>query len=71
IFSAAIQSFDSNHGTISGILGTAIVGGAFLGLLVGAVGSISNMKWAMAINVIAFAYVFSLAVWGKGKLDVK
>ena len=30
IFSAAINSFDSNHGTISGILGTAIVGGAFL-----------------------------------------
>jgi fucose permease len=71
IFSAAIQSFDSNHGTISGILGTAIVGGAFLGWLVGAVGGFINMQWAMAINLIAFSYVFALAVWGKGKLDVK
>jgi fucose permease len=71
IFSSAINSFDSNHGTISGILGTAIVGGAFLGWLVGAVGGLMNMKWAMAINLVAFAYVFSLAVWGKGKLDVK
>ncbi|MHB8851743.1 MAG: MFS transporter [Ignavibacteriaceae bacterium] len=71
IFSAAIQSFDNNHGTISGILGTAIVGGAFLGWLVGAVGGISTMKWAMIINLIAFSYVFALAVWGKGKLDVK
>lgn len=71
IFSAAIQSFDSNHGTISGILGTAIVGGAFLGWLVGAVGGLLNMKWAMVINLIAFSYVFALAVFGKGKLDVK
>jgi fucose permease len=71
IFSSAIQSFDSNHGTISGILGTAIMGGAFLGWLVGAVGGSFNMKWAMALNLIAFSYVFSLAVWGKGKLDVK
>jgi fucose permease len=71
IFSAAINSFDSNHGTISGILGTAIVGGAFIGWLVGAVGGMMNMQWAMIINLIAFSYVFSLAVWGKGKLDVK
>jgi fucose permease len=71
IFSAAIQSFDSNHGTISGILGTAIVGGAILGWLVGAVGGFMNMKWAMVINLIAFTYVFILAVFGKGRLDVK
>ena len=71
LFSAAINSFDSNHGTISGILGTAIVGGAFLGWMVGAVGGMLTMKWAMGINMIAFAYVFALAVWGKGKLDVR
>lgn len=71
IFSAAVNSFDSNHGTISGILGTAIVGGAFIGWLVGAVGGFAGMHWAMAINLIAFGYVFSLAVWGKGKLDVE
>lgn len=71
IFSAAINSFDSNHGTISGILGTAIVGGAFLGWLVGAVGGTLNMQWAMVINLIAFTYVFALAVWGKGRLDLE
>lgn len=70
IFSAAVNSFDANHGTISGILGTAIVGGAFIGWLVGAVGGMVNMEWGMAINLIAFGYVFALAVWGKGKLDI-
>lgn len=71
IFSAAVNSFDSNHGTISGILGTAIVGGAFIGWLVGAVGGALDMKWGMLINLIAFSYVFALAIWGKGKLDIK
>ena len=32
IFSAAINSFKENHGTISGILGTAIAGGAFVSI---------------------------------------
>lgn len=63
IFSSAVNSFSNNHGTISGILGTAIVGGA--------VGGFIGMQWAMAINLIAFGYVFSLAVWGKDKLDVE
>jgi MFS transporter, FHS family, L-fucose permease len=71
IFSAAINSFKENHGTISGILGTAIVGGAVLGWLVGFTGQFSNMKWGMMINLLAFVYVFGLALWGKGKLDFK
>jgi len=70
IFSAAINSFNNNHGTISGIMGMAIVGGAFFGWLTGYTGQVLNMQWAMAINVLAFGYVFGLAVWGKGKLDV-
>ena len=70
IFSAAIQSFDKNHGAISGILCTAIVGGAFIGFLVGFTGDLLNMQAAMFINLLAFGYVFALAVWGKGKLDI-
>ena len=71
IFSATINSFKKNHGAISGILGTAIVGGAFVGWLVGYTGEHLNMNWGMIINVLAFLYVFVLAVWGKGKLDLK
>jgi len=71
IFSAAINSFTENHGTISGILGTAIVGGAVVGWLVGFSGQQLGMRWGMVVNVLAFLYVFGLAVLGKGKLDVK
>ncbi len=71
IFSGAIQTFETNHGTISGILCTAIIGGAVVGGLVGAVGEVWGMKLGMAINLLAFLYVFLLAVAGKGKLDVE
>jgi MFS transporter, FHS family, L-fucose permease len=70
IFSATIQSFDKYHGTISGILCTAVVGGALIGFLVGFVGDVWNLQAAMIINFAASFYVFALAVWGKGKLDV-
>lgn len=70
IFSATIQSFGKYHGAISGILCTAIVGGAIIGFLVGSIGDSYGMKIAMMVNFIAFLYVFAIAVWGKGKLDV-
>jgi MFS transporter, FHS family, L-fucose permease len=70
IFSATIQSFNKYHGAISGILCTAVVGGAVIGFLVGSVGDIFGMRMAMMVNFIAFFYVFVISVWGKGKLDM-
>ena len=70
IFSATIQSFDRYHGAISGILCTAVAGGAVIGFLVGAAGNSLGMRPAMLINFIAFAYVFAVSVWGKGKLEI-
>lgn len=70
VFSAVINSFDRDHGMISGLLGTAIVGGALVGWLVGSVGNCWGMVAGMAVNVPAFLYVFALSVWGKGRLDV-
>ena len=69
IFSATIQSFNRFHGAISGILCTAIVGGAIIGFLVGSVGDRFGMRAAMTVNFIAFLYVFAISVWGKGKLS--
>jgi FHS family L-fucose permease-like MFS transporter len=70
VFSGAIQSFDRYHGAISGILCTAIAGGAIIGFLVGTVGGSFGMRTAMIVNLIAFFYVFAISVWGKGKLNI-
>lgn len=69
IFSAAIQSFERYHGTISGILCLSIVGGAVIGWLVGVVGSKVNLKWGMVVSLLAFLYVLGLSIWGKGRLE--
>ncbi len=70
IFSATIQSFNKYHGAISGILCTAVAGGAVIGFLVGSVGGTFGMRTAMIINLMAFLYVFAISVWGKGKLNI-
>ncbi len=70
IFSATIQSFDKYHGAISGILCTAVAGGAVIGLLVGSVGDAFGMRTAMMVNLLAFGYVFAISVWGKGRLNM-
>jgi MFS transporter, FHS family, L-fucose permease len=69
IFSGAIQSFDKYQGTISGILCTAIVGGALLGFLVGFIGDKINLRIGMMLNFIAFFYIFLLSVFGKGNIN--
>jgi FHS family L-fucose permease-like MFS transporter len=69
IFSGAIQSFNKYQGTISGILCTAIAGGALLGYLVGFIGGSINLKAGMMLNFAAFFYVFILAVFGRGNVN--
>ncbi|MCC7010481.1 MAG: MFS transporter [Acidobacteria bacterium] len=71
VFSAVVQSFETNHGTLSGILCTAVVGGAIIGALVGAAGEAWGMRAGMALNLVPFLYVFLLAVFGRGTLDVE
>lgn len=71
IYSAVLNSFDRDHGVISGFLGTAIVGGAVIGWLVGFTGEHWGMRMGMSINVLAFLYILVIAIVGKGRLDVK
>lgn len=69
IFSGTINSFTENHGTISGLLCTAILGGALLPPLVGWVGDNFGMHAAMMVPALSFAYVFGLAVFGRAKYE--
>jgi fucose permease len=69
IFSGTINSFTEDHGTISGLLCTAILGGAIVPPLVGWVGDHFGMQAAMLVPAAAFAYVFGLALWGRAKYD--
>jgi FHS family L-fucose permease-like MFS transporter len=69
VISGTINSFTENHGTISGLLCTAIVGGALLPPLVGWVGDHFGMHAAMIVPALAFAYVFVLSIFGRAKYE--
>jgi FHS family L-fucose permease-like MFS transporter len=69
IFSGTINSFSENHGTISGLLCTAILGGALIPPLVGWVGDHFDMRMAMLVPAVCFTYVFGLAMFGRAKYE--
>jgi len=69
IMSGTINTFAENHGTISGLLCTAIMGGALLPPLVGLAGDHYGMRMAMMVPVLSFAYVFLLALFGRAKYE--
>lgn len=69
MFSGTINSFTENHGTISGLLCTAIVGGALLPPVVGWVGDRFGMHVAMLVPAVAFAYVFILSLFGRARYE--
>jgi FHS family L-fucose permease-like MFS transporter len=69
IFSGTINSFAENHGTISGLLCTAILGGALIPPLVGWMGDHFGMRMAMLVPAVCFTYVFGLAMFGRAKYE--
>jgi len=69
LFSGTINSFSENQGTISGLLCTAILGGALVPPTVGWVGDNFGMHAAMLVPAVCFAYVFGLSIFGKARYE--
>ena len=49
VFSLALNSLESNHGAFSGILCTGIVGGAVMSLIIGKIGDLIGLRFAMTL----------------------
>ncbi|MBL7473796.1 MFS transporter [Robertkochia sediminum] len=65
IFSLALNSVKEYHGTFSGILCTGIAGGAFVPFIVGALGSLISLRYAMFFLLLPLAYVLYIAFKAK------
>lgn len=63
--SLALNSVASHHGAFSGILITGIVGGAVVPLIIGALGDLLGLQWAMCFLFIPLGYILSLSFWAK------
>lgn len=74
IYGLAIESYDKKYsGMISGILCTAIIGGAVIAPVIAKVaelaGSVQEPNWkaGMFVAFACYAYIFSVGIWAKQK----
>jgi MFS transporter, FHS family, L-fucose permease len=65
IFSLALNSVSEHHGSFSGILCTAIAGGALLPLVIGRLGDWFGLRIGMTFLYITLAYILSIGFWAK------
>ena len=69
IFALALNSVQRHHGSFSGILCTAIVGGAFVSLAVGALGERVGLRGGMLLLYANLAYILSIGFWARPLVD--
>lgn len=65
IFSLALNSVKEHHGSFSGILVTAIVGGAVVPLIIGGLGDLFGLRNGMLFLYITLAYILSIGIWAQ------
>lgn len=65
IFSLALNSIESHHGSFSGILVTGIIGGAIIQIIIGRLGDIFGLRIGMLFIYLTLGYVFSVGLWAK------
>lgn len=69
IFALALNSVERHHGSFSGILCTAIVGGAFTSLAVGWLGERVGLRAGMLLLYVTIGYILSIGFWAKPLVD--
>jgi fucose permease len=65
VFSLALNSVESHHGSFSGILCTAIIGGAVIQLIIGWLGDMFGLRTGMFFIYLTLGYLFSIGIWAK------
>ena len=65
VFSLALNSVDSHHGSFAGILCTAIIGGAIIQIFIGWLGDMFGLRFGMSFIYLTLAYIFSVGLWAK------
>src|SRR5690606_40772813 len=71
IFSLALNSVKDNHGALSGILCSGIIGGAIVPLIVGAIGDVVGLRGGMIFLYLTLGFIFSIGFWAQPLVDNK
>jgi FHS family L-fucose permease-like MFS transporter len=65
IFSLALNSVESHHGSFSGILCTGIIGGALVPLVIGRLGDLFGLRQGMLVLYLTLGYILSIGFWAR------
>jgi fucose permease len=65
IFSLALNSVERHHGSFSGILCTAITGGAVAPLVIGWLGDLIGLRLGMLFLYLPLGYILSIGFWSR------
>jgi len=65
VVSLALNSVLEFHGSFSGILGTAIMGGAIVPVIVGRIGDYAGLRSGLAFLYVTFGFVLSVGFWAR------
>ena len=71
IFALGLNSVPKHHGAMAGLLCTGIAGGAIIPLIIGLVGDVIGLKWALFGLMIPLAYILSIGFWSKPLIQNK
>jgi fucose permease len=71
IFSLALNSLESHHGAFSGLLCTAIIGGAIVPWLIGALSDFIGLRFSMSLIYLTLGYILSISFWAKPIINNK
>lgn len=71
IFSLALNSEEKHHGSFSGILCSGIFGGALVPLVIGWMGDLIGLRWAMLFLFITLGYILSVSFWANPLVNNK
>jgi len=63
--SLALNSVTEFHGSFSGILGTGIIGGAIVPVIIGRIGDYTGLRTGMAFLYLTFSFVLSVGIWAR------
>jgi len=65
VISLALNSVAEHHGSFSGILSTAIVGGAVVPVIIGGIGDRVGLRTGLTFLYVTFGFVLSVGFWAK------
>jgi len=65
VVSLALNSVTEYHGSFSGILGTGIIGGAVVPVIIGRIGDYAGLRVGLAFLYVTFGFVLSVGFWAR------